>query len=119
MSGCLYRDFQQELRGDWEGEENGGGRPRARMVTLVPGFRLFSVVVAHFGINYPATMEIGLFTLWAPISVATFEAGQATVRRTAASALQFAPQPVMAGNGEPTEEARHSSFAPFLPRSLG
>jgi len=37
------------------------------------GTALFSVVVAHFGINYPAMMEIGLFTLWALISVATFE----------------------------------------------
>jgi hypothetical protein len=38
------------------------------------GSALFSVVVAHFGINYPAMMEIGLFTFWTVISVATFEA---------------------------------------------
>jgi hypothetical protein len=38
------------------------------------GSALFSVVVAHFGINYPAMMEIGLFTFWSMISVATFEA---------------------------------------------
>jgi hypothetical protein len=38
------------------------------------GTAIFSVVVAHFGINYPAVMEIGLFTLWTVISVATFEA---------------------------------------------
>ena len=38
------------------------------------GSALFSVVVAHFGINYPAMMEIGLFTFWTLISVATFEA---------------------------------------------
>jgi hypothetical protein len=38
------------------------------------GCALFSVVVAHFGINYPAMMEVGLFTLWATISVATSEA---------------------------------------------
>jgi len=38
------------------------------------GSALFSIVVAHFGINYPAMMEIGLFTLWTVISVATFEA---------------------------------------------
>jgi hypothetical protein len=37
------------------------------------GSTLFSIVVAHFGINYPAMMEIGLFTLWTVISVATFE----------------------------------------------
>jgi hypothetical protein len=40
------------------------------------GSTLFSVVVAHFGINYPAEMEVGLFTLWTMISVATFEALQ-------------------------------------------
>jgi hypothetical protein len=37
------------------------------------GSALFSVVVAHFGINYPAMMEIGLFTLWTLSSVATLE----------------------------------------------
>ena len=42
------------------------------------GSALFSVVVAHFGINYPAMMELGLFTFWAAISTATFEATQAT-----------------------------------------
>ncbi|MGA8491160.1 MAG: hypothetical protein WB711_12100 [Terriglobales bacterium] len=38
------------------------------------GSTLFSIAVAHFGINYPAMMEIGLFTLWALTSVATSEA---------------------------------------------
>jgi len=38
------------------------------------GSALFSLVVAHLGINYPAMMEIGLFTFWTLISVATFEA---------------------------------------------
>lgn len=38
------------------------------------GSALFSIVVAHFGINYPAMMEIGLFTLWVCISVVTSEA---------------------------------------------
>jgi hypothetical protein len=38
------------------------------------GSTLFSIVVAHFGINYPAMTEIGLFTFWTMISVATFEA---------------------------------------------
>jgi len=37
------------------------------------GSALFSVVVAHFGINYPAMMEVGLFTLWTVTSVATSE----------------------------------------------
>ena len=40
------------------------------------GSALFSVVVAHFGINYPAMMEIWLFALWSCISVVTFEAMQ-------------------------------------------
>jgi hypothetical protein len=38
------------------------------------GATLFSIVVAHFGINYPAMMEMGLFTFWATISTATYEA---------------------------------------------
>lgn len=37
------------------------------------GSALFSVVVAHFGINYPAEMEVGLFTLWVCVSVTAFE----------------------------------------------
>jgi len=42
------------------------------------GSALFSIVVAHFGINYPAMKEVGLFTLWSVISVATFEAKRPT-----------------------------------------
>ena len=38
------------------------------------GSALFSVVVAHFGINYPATMEMWLFALWSCISMVTYEA---------------------------------------------
>ena len=55
------------------------------------GSTLFSIVVAHFGINYPAMMEIGLFTLWTVISVATFEARQA-IHQTAGVSVpeQFA-----------------------------
>jgi hypothetical protein len=37
------------------------------------GSALFSVVVAHFGINYPAMMQIGLFTLWTLSSVTAFD----------------------------------------------
>jgi len=48
------------------------------------GSALFSVVVAHFGINYPATTEIGLFVFWTAISVATFEA-----TRPAEAKVQF------------------------------
>jgi hypothetical protein len=33
------------------------------------GSALFSVVVAHFGINYPSMMEMWLFALWSSISV--------------------------------------------------
>jgi len=55
------------------------------------GSALFSIVVAHFGINYPAMMEIGLFTLWTVISVATFEAMQRVERTADAQAhVQFA-----------------------------
>lgn len=40
------------------------------------GATLFSVVVSHFGINYPAMMEIGLFILWTATSVTAFEASR-------------------------------------------
>ena len=45
------------------------------------GVDLFANVVAHFGINYMAQLMMSLFPLLACISVATFEAKQATVRR--------------------------------------
>jgi len=44
------------------------------------GADLFANVVASFGINYPAQAMMGFFPLLACISVATFEARQATVR---------------------------------------
>jgi len=78
------------------------------------GSTLFSVVVAHFGINYPAMMEIGLFTLWTLISVATFEARQATVRSVEPSGQEFAQALPVAETylprNESKEEARHSFF---------
>lgn len=41
------------------------------------GSALFSVVAAHFGINYPATTEVGLlFAFWTLSSMATFEVWQ-------------------------------------------
>ena len=61
------------------------------------GSSLFSVVVAHFGINYPAMMQMGLFTLWAIISTATFEAMQtveATVEVPSESVPAGVPDPV-------------------------
>ena len=45
------------------------------------GLDLFANVVAHFGINYMAQMMMSLFPLLACISVATFEARQATARK--------------------------------------
>jgi hypothetical protein len=58
------------------------------------GCTLFSVVVAHFGINYPPTTEIGLFTFWTVISVATFEAMQPVERAVDVPAqVQFASGP--------------------------
>jgi hypothetical protein len=43
------------------------------------GSVLFATVVAHFGINYMAQLMMGFFPVLACISVATFEAAQATV----------------------------------------
>ena len=42
------------------------------------GSALFATVVAHFGINYMAQLMMGFLSLLACISVATFEARQAT-----------------------------------------
>jgi hypothetical protein len=56
------------------------------------GSTLFCVVVAHFGINYPATTEVSLFTFWTIISVTTFEAMQPVERAADVPAqVQFAP----------------------------
>jgi hypothetical protein len=79
------------------------------------GSALFSVVVAHFGINYPAMMQIGLFTFWTVSSVATFEAGQATVRRVQAPAdEQFASAPGAAGTYLPGSESKEATPAYFF-----
>jgi len=78
------------------------------------GSALFSIVVAHFGINYPAMMQIGLFTLWAVISVATFEASQATVPSVESPGQEFTQDFTVAQTylprKESKEEARHSFF---------
>lgn len=71
------------------------------------GATLFSVVVAHFGINYPAMMEIGLFTFWTISSVAAFEARQETVGRVQVPAgEQFAAAPGLAAAYLPDSESR-------------
>jgi hypothetical protein len=71
------------------------------------GSTLFSIVVAHFGINYPAMMEIGLFTFWTVISVAAFEAMQPVERAADVPAqVQFASARGAAGAYLPLGEAR-------------
>lgn len=50
-----------------------GDRSREWLIWCL-GSTLFSVVVAHLGINYGAVTEMWLFTLWSCISIATFEA---------------------------------------------
>jgi hypothetical protein len=64
------------------------------------GADLFANVVASFGINYMAPMLMSVFPLVACISVATFEARQATLR-TVESANQepFVPSLAAAGSG--------------------
>ena len=59
-------DARKEVQGD---------RKREWLLWCL-GSALFSVVVAHFGINYPAMMEMWLFALWSSISTVTFEAMQ-------------------------------------------
>jgi hypothetical protein len=76
------------------------------------GAALFATVIAHFGINYMPQLIIGLFSLVACISVATFEAKQAAARSMEAPGQeQFASVPGAAGTylprGEAKQEARH------------
>jgi hypothetical protein len=52
------------------------------------GSNLFAIVVAHFGINYMAQLMMSVFTLLACISVATFEARQATIRQVKPPSLE-------------------------------
>jgi len=80
------------------------------------GVDLFANVVSSFGINYMLQMQMSLFPLLACISVATFEAKQATVRRVGVPGQeQFEPALAAAGTylplSESTGEARHIFFA--------
>jgi hypothetical protein len=71
------------------------------------GSGLFAVVVASFGINYVQQLLLGFFPLLACISVAAFEAKQATMRKAESAAkLDFAPGSGTAAT-EPGEEAWH------------
>src|ERR1017187_1476732 len=80
------------------------------------GSVLFANGVAHFGINYGAQMMVGLFSLLASISVAAFEARQATVRNVGPpgqeqSAYASGAEQAYQSPSETTEEARNSFFA--------
>jgi hypothetical protein len=78
------------------------------------GADLFANVVASFGINYMAQMQMSLFPLLACICVATFEARQPTFLKSEPAKVQFAPALAAAGTDQPLqesrEEARHSFF---------
>jgi hypothetical protein len=79
------------------------------------GVDLFANVVSHFGINYMAQLMMSMFPLLACISVAAFEAKQATGQKVKASARQQLASAAGAEEArqlpsETTEEARHSSF---------
>jgi len=71
------------------------------------GSVLFAHLVAQFGINYAAQMMIGVFSLLACISVAAFEARQATIRTVEAlGEEQFEPALSAAGACLPLAESR-------------
>ena len=78
------------------------------------GADLFANVVSFFGINYMSQLLISLFALLACISVATFEARQATVRSLEPPGQEpFASTLAPAGAlplSKSREEARHSLF---------
>ncbi|HXM62355.1 MAG TPA: hypothetical protein VN950_15960 [Terriglobales bacterium] len=81
------------------------------------GSVLFAHVVAHFGINYGAPMQVGLFSILACASTAAFEARKATIRSTAAPAkVQLAHLVSPEGPREAAEaEVVQNSF----PRRVG
>lgn len=79
------------------------------------GADLFANVVASFGINYSAPLQMSLFPLLACISVATLKAKQTTVRSAESpDQKRFAFAPSGAGTdlplNESREKARHSFF---------
>lgn len=49
------------------------GDRRREFFLWCQGSTLFAVVAAHFGINYPATTQLGLFILWTLASMTAFE----------------------------------------------
>ncbi len=81
------------------------------------GADLFANVVASFGINYMAEMLMSLFPLLACISVATFEAKQATIRSLEHPGQeQFAPAFTPAGTDLPLSESREDARHVFSER---
>ena len=62
------------------------GRPKEEWLIWCLGSSLFANVVTHFGINYPAQLIMGFFSLVACITVATFEATQGATEDAKASA---------------------------------
>ena len=80
------------------------------------GVDLFANLVSHLGINYMAQLMMSMFPLLACISVAAFEAKQATVR-SEKTPVRKHYAPVLAADpyqslSEAPEEARHGLFAP-------
>jgi hypothetical protein len=71
------------------------------------GSTLFANIAAHFGISYMAVLIVSFFPLLAFISVAAFEAKQATVPTAEGPAQnQFASTPATAGTYLPLGESR-------------
>jgi len=71
------------------------------------GATMFSNVVAHFGINYMAQLQMMLFPMLACVSVAAFGAQKVTVPAAASRGkLEFAAAPGAAGDYLPLGEAR-------------
>ncbi len=76
------------------------------------GADLFANVVSSFGINYMTELMMSFFPLLACISVATFEAKQATIRSVESLGQeQLARALAAAGTSGSKEEARHGLLA--------
>jgi hypothetical protein len=82
-----------------------GDRPQEWLLWCF-GSSLFATVVAQFGINYMAQLIMGFFPLVACISVATFEARQATAPAVESpSRMRFAWAPFIAETDPAIREA--------------
>lgn len=92
---CYIAIFTRSFGAIGRARRRVNGERRQEWFLWCLGSSLFSVVVSHFGTNYPAPLLMGFFPLLAFTSVAAFEASRAKVRSLKVSAkVQLSPLPL-------------------------